>query len=278
MSQSPYRRQPIRRRIVGTLAAAAVTMTLAATVPAATPATAAPDKTCATPDFRDVSGTSVFYEAITWLRCEQISVGYANGTYAPGQNITRGETAQLLYRFSGETHRPGTSVDFRDVAVNRSAFTAVSWMKSKGYTTGYANGTFGVDQAISRGELAAFLHRMSGEAGGVESTPPFTDMQTTDTFYAPAAWFHATGLVSGYADGSFQPGRAVTRGESAQFLYAMESRVNGRPPAYTVPAAVHGSVVNASGGQGGAYQDATSVTYSNGASTSKYHLLSLIHI
>ncbi|XKH53578.1 S-layer homology domain-containing protein [Citricoccus nitrophenolicus] len=272
MSHSPHRHRAVRTRMIAGLAAVVATVSLAGAVPAVTPATAATAKTCATPDFRDVPGTSTFYEAITWLRCEQISAGYADGTYAPGQHITRGETAQLLYRFSGESHNPDTRVDFQDVPANRSAFTAVSWMKSKGYTQGYANGTFGVDQRISRGELAAFLYRMSGEAEPSLSTPPFTDMQASDTFYAPAAWFHTTGLVTGYADGSFRPHREVTRGETAKFLYAMESYVHGTPPVYTVPAASYGSAVNATGGQGGTYQDSQSVTYSNGASTSQYHL------
>ena len=273
VNQSAHRPQPVRRRIAAALAAATVTLTLAAAVPAATPATAAASKTCATPDFRDVPDTSTFYEAITWMRCTQISLGYADGTYAPGQDITRGETAQLLYRFSGETHTPGTRVDFRDVATSNPAFAAVSWMEDEGLTKGYANGTFGVERPINRGELAAFLHRMSGETGfQAPADSPFTDMDASAGFYQAASWLRETGLVSGYADGSFRPGRDVTRGESAQFLYALESHLNGMPPAYKVPAPVYGSAVNASGGQGGVYQDATSLTYSNGASTSQYHL------
>jgi poly(3-hydroxybutyrate) depolymerase len=275
----PVRPTARGRLIAGLSAAAAVALTLAAAAPAAGPAAAATTKACSTPDFTDVRKGATFYEAITWLRCEKISTGYGNGTYGPGQQITRGETAQLLYRFSGESHDAGTQLDFDDVLSTRSAFTAVSWMKQKGLTRGYSDGTFGVDEPISRGELAAFLYRLSGAKVATSGDSPFTDMDARDTFYAPAVWFQKTGLVKGYSDGSFRPGQAVTRGETAKFLYALETELNGTPPAYSVPAApapapapIAETAANATGGKGGAYQDATSLTYSNGATTSEYHL------
>ncbi|MEW1981503.1 S-layer homology domain-containing protein [Citricoccus sp. NPDC079358] len=162
-----------RRRIAGVMAILTVTVTLAGPVSASTApaAEAAATQACATPDFTDVPRGANFYDPITWLRCEQISTGYINGSYAPHQRITRGETAQLLYRFSGETHRPGIHLDFTDVPASRSAFTAVSWMQAKGYTAGYANGTFGADRPITRGELAAFLYRMPPQEPGQEVRP-----------------------------------------------------------------------------------------------------------
>ncbi|MGW9552196.1 S-layer homology domain-containing protein [Citricoccus zhacaiensis] len=263
-----------RRRITGVMAILAVTVTLAGPVSASTApaAEASTNQACVTPDFADVPREANFYEAITWLRCGEISTGYANGTYAPYQQITRGETAQLLYRFSGEIHSAGTRIDFNDVPSSRSAFTAVSWMQAKGYSTGYTNGTFGVDQPITRGELSAFLYRMSGEEATAPAESPFPDLGNRDNFYTPATWFYGTGMVSGYADGTFRPHRAVTRGESARFLYALETRVHGAPPTYTVPAIDPPGNINATGGKGGAYRDVKAITYSNGITSSQYHL------
>lgn len=251
-------------------------MILAAAVPAPAPAAAAPARACATPDFRDVRGGSTFYEHITWLRCERISVGYAAGTYAPGQPITRGEAAQLLYRFSGERHSPGTRKDFTDVPVASSAFTAVSWMQEQGHTNGYSDGTFGVAKPIARGEVAAFMFRMSGADDQVPMGGPsvFPDMETSDTFYRAAHWFHQAQLASGYADGTFRPARDVTRGETAKLLYGLQTHLNGKPPAYQVPVSAPstGLAANPTGGTGGVYRDARSLTYGNGAVGSQYHL------
>lgn len=53
----------------------------------------------ATSPFRDVSRGSGFYEAISWMRAEGLSTGYADGTYRPSQPITRGEISALLHRY-----------------------------------------------------------------------------------------------------------------------------------------------------------------------------------
>lgn len=46
--------------------------------------------------FKDVKGN--FHEAISWMRDSGMSVGYADGTYRPSQQITRAEVAQIIYR------------------------------------------------------------------------------------------------------------------------------------------------------------------------------------
>ena len=53
----------------------------------------------ATPDFPDVSAANPHYEAIQWAASEGLVTGYHDGTFAPGQDITRGEIAVMLHRF-----------------------------------------------------------------------------------------------------------------------------------------------------------------------------------
>jgi len=260
------------RRLAVVLAAAA--LALVAAPGAATPANA-DTRSCATPDFLDVARTSSFYTATTWLRCEEISTGYADGTYRPSRQITRGELALLVYRHSGETHRPGTAQDFSDVPLSSGPFTAISWLLEKGYTTGYRDGTFRPAQAITRQELAAFMYRIAGEP---ELQPPagwepFSDVRSPT--YAPAAnWLKSTGIITGYSDGTFRPERLVTRGEAAKFLYALQAHLHGIPPTYRVPvrSAASGSTANATGGAGGPLTDARAIPYTNGTSSSTYNL------
>jgi hypothetical protein len=181
-------------------------------------------------DFADAPPTGSFYTAITWMACAGITAGYSDGSFGKARQITRGETAQFLYRMSGEKHEPGTARDFKDVNPGGAGFTAISWMQAEGLSAGYANGRFGINDPISRGELAAFMYRMGGSVKSeVPAKSPFTDMKTTTPFYNGAAWLKSTQLVAGYADGTFRPGPAITRGQTAAFLYALETHLHGTP-------------------------------------------------
>ncbi|MDI3331470.1 MAG: S-layer homology domain-containing protein [Micrococcus sp.] len=180
-------------------------------------------------NFTDVPPHGSFYEAITWMACEDITAGYADGSFGKARQITRGETAQFLYRMSGDEHPAGTRRDFTDVNPGGAGFTAISWMEDRGYSAGYADGRFGINDPISRGELASFMYRMGGSVKAeVPTTSPFADMKTTTAFYTGAAWLKSTGMVGGYADGTFRPGKPITRGETAAFLYALETHLGGK--------------------------------------------------
>jgi hypothetical protein len=188
---------------------------------------------CAVRDFPDVPGDHAFYTYVRWMACEELATGYQDGSFGVGRELSRGETAILLYRLSGERHDPGTRVDFDDVPVGNAAFTAVSWMKAKGYTSGYANGTYGRNRPISRGETAAFLYRMSGKTYRVTAYSPYSDMTPQTSFFPEAAWLRSTGIITGYSDRSFRPTRPVTRGEAAKFLYSFDQVRRGTLPAPT---------------------------------------------
>jgi hypothetical protein len=185
---------------------------------------------CAVRDFRDIPPSHSYYRYVNWMACQELTAGYSNGTFGLSRQLSRGETAMFLYRLSGERHDPGTTVDFRDVPVGGAYFTAVSWLKEKGYSAGYADGTFDRNRNISRGELASFLYRMSGKTYRTTAYSPYSDMSPQSGFFTAAAWLRSTGMISGYTDRSFRPTRPVTRGESATFLYSFDQVRKGTLP------------------------------------------------
>ncbi len=185
---------------------------------------------CAVRDFRDIPPSHSYYRYVNWMACQELTAGYANGTFGLSKQLSRGETAMFLYRLSGERHDPGTTVDFLDVPVGGAYFTAVSWMKEKGYGAGYADGTFNRNRNISRGELSSFLYRMSGKTYRTTAYSPYSDMSPQSGFFTAAAWLQSTGMISGYTDRSFRPTRPVTRGEAAKFLYSFDLVGEGTLP------------------------------------------------
>ncbi|WP_168199817.1 S-layer homology domain-containing protein [Citricoccus sp. SGAir0253] len=183
-------------------------------------------------DFLDVAPGSTFYTHVTWMACAGLAAGYRDHTFGVKRDITRGEAALLLYRLSGETHRPGTDRDFEDVDPQGGdeAFTAISWLHEEKIVHGYADGTFRPTRPISRGELAAYLFRFAGEAGYVAPAKPiFSDVPASASGYRDISWLAERRIVSGYADGTYRPARNITRGETAKLLYGVESLLRGTP-------------------------------------------------
>ena len=122
--------------------------------------------------------------------------------------------------------------DFADNPEGSRYYESIRWMQCEGLTIGYtADNTFRKDRDISRGESLAFIYRYLAPEWVAPTTSPFTDMEPGVTFYDAVTWGEATGVTGGYADGSFRPARAVTRGEFASFVY----RAMGEPE-FTAPA------------------------------------------
>jgi hypothetical protein len=209
----------VLRRVVGAAAASAITL-----VTLAVPAQATSGQEGGLPDgvvctFTDSAPQHVEIHA-HWTCDRRLMMGYQDGTFGYGKHLTRGEAAVIVYRYSGDEHSGGTTLDFSDVPATSSAFTAASWMKAKGYANGYADGTFRPGDPITRGELAAFLYR-SIESDGFKapSRSMYSDLEPGKGFYTPVAWLSASGAITGYGDGTFRPNRLVTRGEAAKMVY-----------------------------------------------------------
>jgi len=117
---------------------------------------------------------------------------------------------------------PPETVDspFTDVIYGVTPFFAdISWMKTRGITGGYADGTYRPFRTISRGEISAFLYRLEGSPSYTPpATSPFTDIAPGDGFYRQITWLSSTGVTGGYQDGTFRPGESIERGQVAAFL------------------------------------------------------------
>lgn len=119
--------------------------------------------------------------------------------------------------------------NFTDVSSKNSAYAAVTWMACNGITGGYSDGSFGVDKPVTRGEVAAFLHRQTTPDHPSSSAPYFTDVPATGRFYStPVAWM-AQGGYAGREALTFRPNDPVTRGELAAYLYRLAGASQSGP-------------------------------------------------
>ncbi|MBN2980357.1 Ig-like domain-containing protein [Cohnella algarum] len=109
------------------------------------------------------------------------------------------------------------AADFSDIG-GHWAQTAILEAAAKGIVTGYADGSFLPDQAISRVEFVAMLVRALGLSlnGGA---PNFADSEAIYGWARPlAAAAVDSGLVSGYADQTFRPAAPISRAEMTTMI------------------------------------------------------------
>ena len=152
--------------------------------------------------------------------------GYPNGTVKPAGNITRAETAAILFRLMDEGSRKtyySTKSGFRDVATGSWYNTYVATLNNAGVITDSSNGYFRPNEAITRAELAAMLANFTETAGAANY---FNDVSASYWAANAIAICAKLGWITGYPDGSFRPDRNVTRAE----LMAMINRATGRAP------------------------------------------------
>ena len=152
--------------------------------------------------------------------------GYPDGTVKPTGNITRAETAAILFRLMDDSTRNtyySTRSGFRDVALGSWYNTYVATLNNAGVITDSANGNFRPNEAITRAELAAMLANFTDTAGAANY---FNDVSAKYWAANAIAICAKLGWINGYPDGSFRPDRNVTRAE----LMAMINRATGRAP------------------------------------------------
>lgn len=152
--------------------------------------------------------------------------GYPDGTVKPAGNITRAETAAILFRLMDDTSRNNyysTKSGFRDVASGSWYNTYVATLNNAGVITDSSNGYFRPNEAITRAELAAMLAKFSETTGAANY---FNDVSASYWAANAIAICAKLGWITGYPDGTFRPDKNVTRAE----LMAMINRATGRAP------------------------------------------------
>lgn len=153
-------------------------------------------------------------------------VGYGNGEVRPQNNITRAEVATIFFRLLTDDVRDEnlTKINrYSDVASADWYNTAVSTLSSMGIITGYPDGTFRPNAAITRAEFAAIAARFDND--GDKTAAKFSDI-ATHWAKDEISIAYNNGWITGYPDGTFGPQRDITRAETMTLV----NRVLNRQP------------------------------------------------
>lgn len=119
---------------------------------------------------------------------------------------------------------------FFDVPTDQYYTAAVGWLAAAEITTGTGPGQFSPDDFVTRGQMATFLWRYSGEPAGSPDAG-FSDVPAAQYYADAVDWLKAQGITTGVGGNRFAPDDLVTRGQMATFLWRLEGEPGGSPAA-----------------------------------------------
>ncbi len=107
---------------------------------------------------------------------------------------------------------------FPDVGDTNWYSSSVVYVKARGIMNGKADGTFGRDENIARGQIVLMFYRLAGNPSVEGLENPFTDVPEGKYFTDAVKWAVANGITTGKTATTFDPYGDVTRQELAVFM------------------------------------------------------------
>jgi N-acetylneuraminic acid mutarotase len=189
-------------------------------VPTATPApTHTPTPGPCAITFSDVHPADYFYTPVTYLACRNVISGYADGTYRPGANMTRGQLSKVVVLSNGWPLASPAQGHFSDVPPGHPFYNYIETAYAHGIISGYADGTFHPSANVSRGQICKIVVLAQGWPLANPAVGHFSDVPPGHPFYSYIETAYGHGIISGYADGTFRSEREATRGQVAKIVY-----------------------------------------------------------
>ena len=153
-------------------------------------------------------------EALAWGREKSVSRAFLA---SPGQRLTRGAVARLLYESAGQP-AAHEECPFSDVSEKDAA--AVGWAAGQGYLTGVGDGTYEPGRPVTRQEFAAILWRQAGTPEvPVQGLERFGDAGTVSEWARDAVlWCQQAGVMAGRSGDKLAPEDTITTAEALVML------------------------------------------------------------
>jgi 2',3'-cyclic-nucleotide 2'-phosphodiesterase/3'-nucleotidase/5'-nucleotidase len=173
--------------------------------------------------FSDVSTSYWGHDAISNLSGKGFVYGYSDGTFKPGNQITRAEFCAIMDKVLNLTTYPQQTQAFTDVNTADWYNQAVETAVYAGIVKGYGDGTFHPNAPISRQEIACVLVQALGKSQLAEENDNNATKFLDD--HSIALWSRGfvavalqQGIVNGYPSGSFKPKNETTRAEACAMI------------------------------------------------------------
>jgi arabinogalactan endo-1,4-beta-galactosidase len=179
--------------------------------------------------FSDLAKADWAKQSIGFLAARGIISGFADHSFRPGDSVTRAQFLHMLMELLDVPANSNSSTfsDVKDGAWYTSSITAAQKL---GIVNGKSDGSFGVNDEISREEMSVLIYR-AAQAANVKideeaSAEAFADQAQISAYAAEAVQaMQRSGLVRGIGQGAFAPKSHATRAQAAVILERLFHRL-----------------------------------------------------
>ena len=190
--------------------------------------------------FADLSSIAWAKPSIEALQARDIVSGTGNGLFEPSRQVTRGEFITMLMNALELNDASAPGGGFKDVKAGNWYSAAIASARRLGIVQGRPDGTFGVNDKITRVEMAVMADSAirqaaaygSGAETGTEMAPAPETAQAFQDRSAIAAYareavdrLHLAGVIQGTGSGNFAPAGLTTRAEAAALIWRLLATV-----------------------------------------------------
>ena len=180
-------------------------------------------KDCPSAPFTDVDTSQWYHESIDYVLKHSMMNGVSGTSFAPNSNLTRGMLVQILFNLEGKPQ--SASASFSDVKADAWYAEAVGWAAANKVVTGYTDGTFRPNAAVTREQAAAILYRYAQSKGIDVSVGEDTNilsyadaMQASEYAIPALQWAVGAGVLNGKGGNLLAPTGTATRAEIAAIM------------------------------------------------------------
>ena len=112
-------------------------------------------------NFTDVPKTFWGHDVISLVAQHKLMNGTSSEQFSPNANLTRAHMAQLFYNAGFYTQPVNLGANsFNDVHEDHWAYVAIETIKQEGIMAGYGDGRFGLNDSVTRAQLAAVIYKL----------------------------------------------------------------------------------------------------------------------
>jgi hypothetical protein len=205
-----------------------------------------PTPTACTIEFSDVPPGNTFYPYVRCLVCRGLVSGYADGTFRPNNDVTRGQLCKMVVN-AAEFYEPipPDRQSFEDVQPGSSYWVYIERLAARGLVRGYVCGSnnepcvppqnrpyFRPGSSAVRGQVAKIVSTSSMQGDPI---PPwqrtFEDVTNQHTYWLYAERLANRNIVNGYSCGGqnepcvpphnrpyYRPYIQTTRGQAVKIV------------------------------------------------------------